>query len=494
MLERDRERRERERATKERAGQLGEIREACATLPGFIREAWHVLEPSQPFKWGWSLDAIADHLMAVSTGDILRLLMNVPPGFMKSLMTGVFWPAFEWGPMARPALRILGASFKQEHAERDTDRMRTLVTSDWYRELWPHVQVKGKGSSDNFANTATGWRKGSPITELTGDRGDRVVIDDPHSVEGGESELRRAKALRVLRETVPTRLNSPEKSAIIVIMQRVHEDDSAGMIIRENLGYTHLMLPMRFEPSRRCTTYLGHGRSFTDPRVYEGELLFPERFPPEAVDRTENEMTPYAVAGQMQQKPVPREGLLFDPTWFEIVDHIPAGGKEARAWDLAATEKKTQKADPDWTVGLKGKRAGDGCFYITAMWRDRQGPGVVANAIKNSASQDGHGCHVRLPQDPGQAGKTQAAFHMRMLAGYPLTIEPVSGDKIQRAGPAAVQAKNGLIKLARGPWNKAFLDEVGTFPMAKHDDIVDALADLINVLSLVATYSLEGVY
>lgn len=482
---------ERQRERRERSGELGEIRERCATLPGFIREAWPVLEPVVPLAWGWAPGAIAEHLTAVSDAEILRLLMNVPPGMMKSLMSCVFWPAWEWGALGKPGLRILGASFKQGHAERDTDKMRTLVSSDWYQDLWPEVKLKGKGAADDFANTMEGWRKGSPIASLTGDRGDRVIIDDPHSVEGGESDAVRKKTLRVMRETVPTRLNSPAKSAIVVIMQRVHAADVSGLWIDEKLFDAHLMLPMRFEPSRRCRTKIG----FVDPRKYDGELLFPEQFPREAVDRTEKEMTAYAVAGQMQQRPVPREGGIYKRSWFEIVDAIPAGGVECRAWDLAGTKKSQKNSNPDWTVGLKGKRTGDGTFYVTGMVRMRESAGTVARTVKNTATQDGKSCHIRMPQDPGQAAVGQALMFTNLLAGWPLTIELTSGsgDKEMRARPAAAQAEFGMLKIVRGDWNEEFFDEVCSFPGGLHDDIVDALSDLIDELSNKSTFNLDNV-
>lgn len=479
-VEREIDRRRRERERRERSGQLDELRDLDKTLPGFVKNHWATLEPEQPLAWGWALDATAEHLTACADGEILRLLMNVPPGFMKSLMTGAFFPSWLWGPMARPGLRFLGASFKEDHAKRDTKRMLDLVTSDRYADLYgDHVQVIGKGATDKFTNSRTGWRMGRPIASLTGDRGDFVLVDDPHSVEGAESDADRKKTLRVMRETIPTRLNSPERSVIIVIMQRIHEDDVSGMILAEKLGYTHLMLPMRFEPDRRCTTSIG----FTDPRTYEGELLFPEHFTAAAVDRTEKEMTEYAVAGQMQQRPTNREGGLFKKTWFEVVNVIPMGGVEVRAWDLAGSKKTRKSTDPDWTVGLKGKRLDSGDFIITDMIRMRDTPGKVATAIKNAATQDGYGCQISLAQDPGQAGKFQIEFLISLLAGYTVHSDPVSGDKTIRASGAATQAEFGKIKMVKAEWNAEFIAEVGTFPAARHDDIVDALSDLIRVLS-----------
>lgn len=473
---------ERERVTKD-----GErIRARCRSLSGFIREAWHVVEPSSDYVHGWHIDAICDHLEAVTNGEITRLLINVPPGTMKSLITGVFWPAWEWGPKSRPALRIIGSSYSEDYATRDNRRMRDLVTSDWYQALWGDTVQLTRSGERSFANTKTGFRQGVPFSRLTGGRGDRVIIDDPHSVDGAESEADRLSTVRTFRESVPTRLNSPERSAIIVIMQRLHEADVSGTILSLGLGYEHLMLPMEYEPERRCVTSIG----FADPRTEEGELLFPERFPRSVVERDKIPLGSYAVAGQFQQRPAPRSGGMFQRGDFEIVDAVPAGAKRCRAWDFAASKQKPGK-QPDWTVGLKMAYAG-GIFYVEDIRRDRWSPSDVEKNLRNAASQDGITVTIRMPQDPGAAGKSDANTKVKLLAGYSVKVEPISGDKATRARPASAQAEAGNVKLIRAKWNEAFLDEVCSFPNAQHDDQVDAFADALNELALGSTFTLDN--
>jgi predicted phage terminase large subunit-like protein len=178
-----------------------------------------------------------------------------------------------------------------------------------------------------------------------------------------------------------------------------------------------------------------------------------------------------------------QSGEVFKKEWFEIVDEIPVAENIARAWDLAASEPNSNNPDPDYTVGLKGIRDKDGIFYIIDRYKDRVTAAKVENAIEWHAENDGKKCKIRLPQDPGQAGKSQASNMFVLLAGYPVEIKPVTGNKLIRSKPASAQAENGKIKLLRGDWNEDFLRMLEAFPSGAHDDDIDALSDLIDTLS-----------
>jgi len=459
--------RERERVQRDAEA----IRARCQSLAGFVREAWHVLEPSQPYVHGWHVDALCKHLEAVTDGRIIRLLINVPPGTMKSLLTSVLWPAWEWGPKGLPAHRFLTTSYAEKYVKRDSRRMRDLVASDWFRSLWPEIELVRAGEA-SFANNKTGFREGMAFGSLTGGRGDRVIIDDPHSTETAESEAERESTTRIFREAVPTRLNNPATSAIVVIMQRLHEKDVSGQALALKLGYEHLMLPMEFEPERRCRTSIG----FEDPRTYEGELLFPERFPRSVVDRDKVPMGSYAVAGQFQQRPTPREGGLFKRSWFagKILRQAPPGTKWVRHWDLAATAAKRKLSGQAATAGVKLGRAPDGSFIVGHVVRVLEEGADVRRTIKTTAETDGKGVTISLPQDPGQAGKVQAKDMVLMLAGWTVHAEPESGDKVTRAEPFSAQCEAGNVFLVEGEWNEAYLDELCLFPGGGAKDQVDA--------------------
>lgn len=440
------------------------------------------MEPlSRSYVHGWHIDAICEHLEAITYGHLTRLLINVPPGFMKSLTTRVFWPAWEWGPRDMPWVRTVGASYSDALSIRDNLRCRRLILSELYRQLWGgRVQLTGdQAAKTRFEIEGTGSMVATSVSGLgTGERGDRFVIDDPHNVHQSESEAVRESTLRWFSETVPTRLNDPAKSAIVVIMQRVHERDVCGYALSRELGYEHLCLPMEFEPERRCETAIG----FRDPRDIDGELLWPSRYTREDVDELKKALGSYAAAGQLQQRPAPREGGMFHRDWFEVVPAAPADARRVRAWDLAATKEKAGN-NPAWTAGLRLARDQRGIFYIEDVRRLRGSSGEVERVLRTTASQDGEDVPISIPQDPGQAGKAQAEYLIRQLAGYNIRATPETGDKSQRAEPAAAQAEAGNVKLVRGKWNEDFLAEIEVFPSGQFLDQVDALSRAFQFLS-----------
>lgn len=452
------------------------------SFAGFVRAAWHILEPTSELKWGWSLDAICEHLEAVTNGEVKKLLINVPPGCMKSLLTGVLWPAWEWGPKGRPGLRYLGTAHKQDLGVRDNLKCRRLIQSEWYQERWPMKLTSDQNAKTKFENEHTGFREAMAFTSLTGSRGDRVLLDDPLSVDHANSDADLKAAEITFTEALPTRVNNDE-SAIVVIMQRLNEKDTSGIILKRELGYVHLCLPMRFEAERRCVTRIG----FQDPRTEDGELLFPERFPEETVTSLEKTMGSYAAAGQLQQRPAPREGGMFKKGWFPVVRAIPAGTRFVRGWDLAATE-----GAGDWTAGVKIGRQKNGRFIIAGVARDRKATAGVEQMLVNTASQDGYMCEISIPQDPGQAGKAQASYYIGKLAGYTARATLESGDKGTRAGPLAAQAEAGNVDVLEGDWNEAFFDEITVFPNGSYDDQVDGASRAFNALAESGKFDIEA--
>lgn len=454
------------------------------SFPDFFRLFWPILEPSAPLIMSPALDAILEHLEAFARGEIKRLLINVPPGFSKSMATSVFMPAWIWGPRGRPDARFITTSYDANLAIRDNLRCRNLLLSEEFKSIWgERVAFRhDERGKMRYANTSGGWRQATSVNAaLTGHRADFIIIDDPHSTKGAESDAIRKTTLRWFSETLPTRLNSQMDSGIVCIMQRLHTNDIAGHILKNDLGYEVLCIPMEYEPDHPTTS-----TRWKDWRTEPGELADPIRFPRQAVDDLKrlfmSEGGSYAIAGQLQQRPIPRGGGMFKEDWFRFLDFEPDPDAivvgPVRGWDLAASDNEGAA----YTVGVKGCRLRDGRVVILDVVRAQLEAAEVYSMIRDTAERDGELCQQSLPQDPGQAGKDQRRHLAALLAGYNCHFSPESGSKALRAQSLASQAEAGNVALVLGDWNTAFVKEACDFPRGQYLDQVDAASRMFSRL------------
>lgn len=284
------------------------------------------------------MDAVCDHLEAVTDGEITRLLINVPPGSSKTTLSLIMWTSWEWGPQNMPHMRYVTSSYSSNLTELACGRTGHIITSDVYRSLWADRFRVTRMGDKGIRNDHTGWILASSVEGVgTGRRGDRVIIDDPNNVKDAESESLRNRANRWFTEVMPDRLNDLTKSAVIVIQQRTHEQDVSGIIIDKKLPYVHLMIPAEYDSGRHCVTVIGwkdprgtrpdedgkpdpYGKSLHENErvMNDGELFWPERFPETALAEQRLTKGPYAYAGQYQQSPEPRGGGILKRAWWQM--------------------------------------------------------------------------------------------------------------------------------------------------------------------------------
>lgn len=457
-------------------------RELCRRgLAEFAKRAWRVLEPATELKWGWALDAICLHLEAVTKGEITRLLMNVPPGSMKSLLTGVIWPAWEWGPRGMPHMRYIGTAHEEALAIRDSRKCRDLVKSEWFQRLWPLELASDLDGKREFGNIHKGVRQARSFTSMTGVRGDRVILDDPSSADAANSEARLEATRIAFTETLPTRINS-EKSAIVVVMQRLNEKDVSGVILSMGLPYVHLCIPMRFEPDRRCTTAIG----WTDPRTTEGELMFPERFAEEQVRELEKTLGSYGTAGQLQQRPAPRGGGIINTAWFTYWRGIVPPALDFR-FITADTAQKTSEQN-DFSVAQCWGRSTTGKAVLLDQLRGKWEAPELLTQVRAFWIK-----HLDDPLPVYRAATLRGLYVEDKVSGTGLIqtmrregipVVPVqrNKDKISRGYDAAPFIESGNVALPEdAPWLSDFLAEVSAFPSGAHDDQLDPMFDAINL-------------
>lgn len=402
---------------------------------------------------------LLEKLEALSDGRIDRLLVHMPPGSAKSTFASRLFPA--WWFTRHPGSSIIAASHNASLASYFGGQVRELISTQ--EEALGYKLVKGARSalqwrlSNGGEYFATGTR-GSVI----GRRADLVIVDDP---VGNQAQSDRAADRDRLwdwyRSDLTTRLKP--KGRVLIVMTRWHEDDLAGRIEQHiDDGWHTLRLPALAEEG--------------DPlNRAPGEPLWPEWEDLQALERKRTAVGDRTWFAAYQQSPRALEGGQFKVAGIVPVDHSAnPGGATVRAWDLAATADNGSN-NPDWTVGVKLRIEQTDQYLVLDVVRLRGSAREVEQAIVRSANLDGTSVHIGLPEDPGQAGKSQVAHLTGLLAGYHVIASRESGSKIVRAQPLSSQVEWGHVSILRGDWNRVFIEELRDFPQGRKDDQVDAL-------------------
>lgn len=398
-------------------------------------------------------------LEAVARGEIQRLMVFMPPGSAKSTYASVLFPA--WFLAQGPNRSIIAASHTADLADAFSRRVQAMVRE--HRDLLGYA-MNNEAATLWMTDNGGQYKAAGVGGPITGFRADVAIIDDPvKSRADAESPTYRDRAYAWFQADLVTRLKPG--APVVVIQTRWHMDDLSGRLLQDNAeGWDVLNLPAMAGDNDALGRAPGQPLWADDPKYpYGAELL--------RIQREAGERDWWSL---YQQSPRTLTGSIFKVAMIPTHDAAPAGLRPVRAWDLAATAA-TGTRDPDWTVGLLLARTEQGAFVVLDVVRLRGGPDEVEAAIMATASRDGRRVPVLLPQDPGQAGKVQVAYLTRRLAGYTVRTGTESGDKATRAMGIASQCNVGNLSIVRAPWNRAFLDELATFP-GGHDDAVDALS------------------
>ncbi len=412
---------------------------------------------------------ICDALMRVYRGECKRLIINIPPRYSKTELAVINFIA--WAMGQNPDSEFIHTCYSGALASNNSGQIREILKSAEYREVFPSVHLRDDSQAKNEWRTRDGGvmyavGAGGTITGFGAGKvregfGGAIIIDDPHKADEARSDVVRNGVIEWFQNTLESRCNSPH-TPIIVIMQRLHERDLSGWLAEGGNGEEWEVVKLK---------------ALQD----DGTALWPEKHTVERLRQMERS-NPYTFAGQYQQEPSPGEGNVFRPGNITIVNGIPAGTRMLRGWDLAASVPQAG-SDPDWTVGGKLGITLDGRFIIADIVRFRGLPHEVESTIKNTADRDGTEAKISIPQDPGQAGKSQVAAFVRLLTGYSVSTSVETGDKVTRAEPFAAQVNVGNVMMLRAPWNDEVINEMRVFPNGAHDDIEDALSRAFNELA-----------
>lgn len=297
------------------------------SLIEFYKAAWEVVDPA-PYQHNWHLDAIAEHLEAVSYGQIRKLLINLPPRHSKTLLCSVMWNAWMWCkepdpeyPLIGPGGRFLALSYAENLAMDNSVLTQRLVTSPWYQDRWGH-RVKlahDQANKHKFDTTVGGTRISSSFKGTVTGRGAGIrIYDDPHSMAEVESQVVREGVIKLYESTLKSRITDPRTSAEVLVAQRGHQNDLSAKFL-EQKGVVHLNLPAEYDSARHCVTVLG----WEDPRTEDGELLWADRFGPEELEQYKS--NPFEWSAQWQQQPIVRGGAILKEEWWQVYE-VPADG------------------------------------------------------------------------------------------------------------------------------------------------------------------------
>ena len=437
----------------------------------FYRDAWPYIpgESGNPLIEHWSTKALCDRFERLIRGTLgpHNLCVNIPPGMAKSTIASVALPAWVW--LWRPDWTTLMISGAEDVALRDSMKCRELIRSDWYQSSRPAWKLsRDQDGKEWFRNTCGGERQASTIlSKGTGKRVHHIGVDDPNdSKEVSDAKL--AAVWDAWSLTYRNRLKDMTTGTRSLIQQRLHMQDLTGHIMEvDSKAWAHVVIRQKCESGDEQAVP-------EDPRTQDGELLFPQRFPAWVVEEEERNLQSFGFAGQHQQRPIPREGGTWKVNEIEIIDVAPAGMVECRGWDLAASQGKG-----DWCCGARLGRTTNGDYVIVDMVR--QQTGEPRKLARSTASVDGVEVRVSVPQDPGQAGKDQVRSMTAEFAGFSFSFSLESGPKRTRWEPFQSQVNGGRVKMVRGPWNAALLDEMRTDGQV-HDDQLDALARAFSVV------------
>lgn len=442
----------------------------------FVVELWDTIVP-ETFIDNWHIKYLCDELQIVAERVFLGLpklydlVINISPGETKSTLVDIMLPAWAWTRM--PNAGIIGASNTYALAVDMSRKNRAVVKSEKYMACWPHVKVSlDQDAKGFFVNTKAGARMSAGVDgDIIGRHGDLIIIDDPLDPKGGRSELEVKNANIFIKETLWSRKKNKAITPMILIMQRLCENDPTGMMLKEWSNVKHICLPAELSNNVKPPEL---------KKFYTDGLMNPKKHPrsvlAEAAIKGE-----YFYAGQYCQSPIPLGGAMFHVDRFNIERTPPRKWKmRMRYWDKAGTKDAGM-----YSVGVLMGKDIDDRFWVLDVIRGQWDSFRRERIIRQTAEMDGKGVFVAVEQEPGSGGKHCAETTVRNLAGYKVRMDRPTGDKSQRADPYSTQVNAGNVCLVKGMWNHAYVEELRFFSLenSKYKDQVDASSGAFKFVS-----------
>jgi len=436
----------------------------------FTEKSFATVSPGSAYLHNWHLDIINYKLAQVQAGEVKRLIINIPPRYLKSITISVAWTAWLLGH--DPSLRIMTASYSQALSNKHSQDCRLLLNSKWYQDLFPWTRItKGESQKSKFVTTKRGFRfSTSTGGTATGEGGDILIVDDPQNPNKINSRKYRKNTIEWFEQTFVSRLNNKKNGAIILIMQRLHENDLCGYLLKnKSQHWDHLKIPAIYEEE---TIFTKPYKLIIDP----GAVLHEEREDINALNKLKSELGQYNFAAQYNQDPIPSAGSMIQKSWIKYYKNNDKilFTQIIQSWDTAIKAKD----DHDYTVGITMGVNKDG-YYLLDVCRVKVEFPQLVELLKNK-------CYKWLPQvvlieDKG-SGQSLIQILSREIKAPIIGIKP-KFDKVTRFAIHSTKFETGQIFInSEASWRVAFEHELLAFPKASHDDQVDALSQALSYL------------
>lgn len=444
-----------------------EYRKSERSLASFTKKSWEILEPATPLQWNWHHDLICEYLEACELGQIRRLIINMPPRNMKSILVSICFPAWIW--TNNPSRRFLCGSYSQSLSSKHSIDCRTLIESNWYRNRWGNkvVLTSDQNMKTEFTNTSRGHRIATSIMgTATGKGGDYVIADDPHDTTGAQSQIERENTINTMRQKYFTRLDDKKTGRTIIVMQRLHEADATGEFLRDG-GWDHLCIPAICEKKTTVVFPLSSKVIERD----EGDILHPEREDQKVLSELKVHMGSTAFAGQYQQSPAAAEGNIIKREWLRFYTNLPPKiDEQIIAMDATFTGKSTS----DYVSIQTWARAGSQKFLLDQVY-SQMGITDTINALIQVTRRFPKAA-LKLIENKANGPAIEDLLKLKVSG---IVLWEPQGDKVARMNAVAPQFEAGNVLLPHpslGPWAQDLVDELVTFPNAVHDDRSDTLS------------------
>lgn len=437
----------------------------------FLRKAFETVSGGDTFVPNWHIEAIAWELERIREGENTHLIVTMPPRYLKSITISVAWVAWMLGK--DPAKRFVCVSYSSDLAKKHANDCRAILQTAWYQKAFPQTRIpRGGGGEMDFQTTNGGGRLSTSVGgTLTGRGGDIIIIDDPIKPADAMSETARTNVLNWYSNTLVSRQNDKAKNSIILVMQRLHENDLAGHLLDRGC-WQHLCLPSIAESDE--IVQLDKTRTVSRKT---GDALHPERESVSQLGELRSTVGSAVFSAQYQQAPVPAGGLFVQREWLRRYKFDPAKSP----WDTVIQSWDTASKDGvlnDYSVCITAVKIKREVFIIDVFRGKLKFPDLKRKVEELAAQYE---TDVLLIEDA--ASGTQLIQQLKEdqpeNVPWPIACKP-EADKISRFSAQSSKIEAGELLLPiDAPWLAEFEREVLGFPNTKHDDQADALAQLL---------------